>query len=175
MKRLIRYIIIFFLALSINNTLLAQEFIAPELEFTFELKVTIDPAMKIGTTARGERIILPITGGTFKGPKMKGVVLSGGADYQYLNKELGRTELEAIYTIKTDDNVLIHVRNIGIIYNPKEDNISTDADSSAFYFRAAPKFEAPVDSKYAWLNNAIFICKPVPQKDYISIQVWKVI
>lgn len=173
MKRLIKYIIIFFLAISFNN-LIAQEFIAPELEFTCELKVTIDPAMILGTTARGERIILPITGGTFEGPKMKGVVLSGGADYQYVNKELGRTELEAIYTIKTDNNVLIHVRNIGIIYNPNEDKISAAVNPTEFYFRAAPKFEAPVDSEYTWLNNAIFICKPVPQKDYISIQVWKV-
>lgn len=174
MNRVIKYII-FFLAISFHNTLLAQQFVAPKLEFTCELKVTIDPAMNLGTTARGERIILPITGGTFEGPKMKGIVLPGGADYQYANKDLGRTELEAIYTIKTDDDVLIHVRNMGIIYNPKEDKKSAVANSSEFYFMAAPKFEAPIDSKYAWLNNAIFICKPEGKNGYISIQVWKVI
>jgi len=173
MKKLFQYSVLFFLVISVK-TLSAQDFTPPELEFTCELKVTIDQAMNLGTTPRGERIILPISGGTFEGPKMKGVVLRGGADYQYVNKELGRTELEAIYTIKTDDDVLIHVRNIGIIYNPKDDKISTAAHSGDFYFRAAPKFEAPVDSKYAWLNNAIFICKPEGKKDYISIQVWRV-
>lgn len=172
---MIKNVIILFLAIGFTNTLFAQNFIAPELEFTCELKVTIDPAMTLGATAHGKRVILPITGGTFEGPKMKGVVLSGGADYQYVNKELGRTELEAIYTIKTDDDVLIHVRNIGIIYNPKEDKINAAANSHEFYFRATPKFEAPIDSKYAWLNNALFICKPVPEKDYISIQVWKIL
>ncbi|MDO3695564.1 DUF3237 domain-containing protein [Wenyingzhuangia sp. chi5] len=173
MNRVIRYIIIFFLTISYHN-FFAQEFVAPKLEFICELKVTIAPAKNLGITARGERIILPITGGTFKGPKMKGVVLSGGADYQYFNKELGRTELEAIYTIKTEDDVLIHVRNIGVIYNPKQDQVSSDAGLGEFYFRAAPKFEAPVDSRYNWLNNAIFICKPVPKNNYISIQVWRV-
>lgn len=171
----IRYVMLLFLILGVHITLFTQEYIPPELEFTCELKVTINLPMNLGETPRGERIIIPISGGTFEGPNMNGIILSGGADYQYANKELGRTALEAIYTIKTDDNVLIHVRNIGIIYNPEEDKISSDANSNAFYFRAAPKFEAPVDSKYAWLNNAIFICKPVPKKDYISIQVWKVL
>lgn len=30
----------------------------------------------------------------------------------------------------------------------------------SFYFRFAPKFEAPADSGYAWLNNALFVCAP---------------
>lgn len=171
----IRYVVFFFLLIFFNMTFLAQEFIEPELEFTCELKVTIDPPMTLGKTAHGERIIIPITGGTFEGPKMKGVILRGGADYQFVNKELGRTELDAIYTIKTDDNVLIQVRNVGLFVNPQELEGSHSGEMTKAYFRAAPKFEAPVDSKYAWLNNAIFICKPVPVKDYISIQVWKVL
>ncbi|HPR31978.1 MAG TPA: DUF3237 domain-containing protein, partial [Prolixibacteraceae bacterium] len=153
MSRMNRFIVLFILVLGFYNAVFAQEFVPPELEFICELKVSIDPALELGETARGKRVIIPINGGTFEGPKMKGVVLRGGADYQYVNSELGRTELEAIYSIKTDDDVLIHVRNIGIIYNPKEDKISSDANSRASYFRAAPKFEAPVDSKYAWLNN----------------------
>ena len=56
-----------------------------------------------------------ITGGTFEGPGLKGTIVNGGADYQ-LNAE-GRTELEAIYCIKTDDGIYIHVRNRGIIAN----------------------------------------------------------
>lgn len=152
----------------------AQGFNAPELEFTCELKVTIDPVMKLGPTSHGERIIIPITGGTFEGPKLKGTVINGGADYQYAHAD-GLTEIEAIYTIKTDDDVLIHIRNAGIIYTPEELRTGKSFDFSKVYFRAAPKFEAPTNSHYAWLNNAIFICKVVPQKDYVSIQVWKVL
>lgn len=166
-------LLILFLCLYVTD-ISSQEFVPPGLEFACELKVTIDPVMKLGKTARGERIIIPISGGTFEGPKMKGIVLRGGADYQYSDKEKGRTEIEAVYTIKTDDDVLIHIRNVGLIYSPPKVG-SENFDFSKVYFRAAPKFEAPTDSKYDWLNNAIFICKALPTKDYVSIQVWKVL
>lgn len=173
MKSLHLSILFFTCLLGLGTT--AQEYVAPALEFTCELKVTIDPAINLGETPHGKRVIIPISGGTFEGPNLKGTVLKGGADYQYVGMDGERTELDAIYTIKTDDNVYIHIRNVGILYTPKQKTDSNSSDSSNVYFRTAPKFEAPVDSKYAWLNNAIFICKPVLKKGYISIQVWKVI
>lgn len=172
------YGLILFLSL-FNTHLLAQVYVAPQLEFVCELKVTCDPGMTLGPTAHGLRLMVPITGGTFEGPKLKGVVLSGGADYQYSDRESGRTEIEAIYTIKTDDNVLIHFRNVGLSYIQEDlrDLMKKGEkfDLDKIYFRAAPKFEAPNDSKYDWMNNAIFVCKGVPNKEYVSIQVWKVL
>ena len=97
-------------------------------------------------------------------------IINGGADYQLANAQ-GRTELEAIYCIKTDDGVYIHVRNRGIIASGK------DADGKpTFYFRAAPQFEAPADSKYGWLNDALFVCAPEFSQQFqgIVLNVWKV-
>ncbi len=142
---------------------------APELEYVMELKVTCDAAFSCGNTSRGERVVIPITGGTFEGPQIKGVVLSGGADYQYVDAAHGRNEVEAIYCIRTDDGVNIHIRNCGLIVTGK------DADGNPqFYFRTAPKFEAPNDSKYNFLNNAIFVCTPGFGQGYISLKIWKV-
>ena len=166
-------LLIAFFFVTVSNKAISQDLVPPSLEFVCELKVTIDPAMRIGSTAHGDRIIIPITGGTFEGPKMKGTVLLGGADYQYSARGKGRTEIEAIYTVKTDDGIFIHIRNAGLIYSvPRPNNESSNINQ--FYFRAAPKFEAPSDSKYDWLNNALFICRGVPQQGYVSIQVWKV-
>lgn len=155
--------------------LLSQDYEAPGLEFVCELKVTTDTSLILGPTAHGTRIIIPITGGTFEGPLLKGTVLPGGADYQFADWEKGRTEIEAIYTIKTDDNVLIHIRNVGLFYVPEELRENGPWDDEKIYFRAAPRFEAPEDSRYNWMNNAIFICRGVPTADYVSIQVWKVL
>ena len=143
----------------------------PQLEFALQLKVTLGEAYTCGETQHGQRTIIPITGGTFEGPKIKGTIINGGADYQLNNKATGRTELEAIYCIKTDDGVNIHVRNRGIIANGKDDQ-----GNPTFYFKAAPQFEAPVDSKYAWLNNAIFVCQPDFSGGFkgIVLNVWKV-
>lgn len=136
----------------------------PELEFVCELKVTCDKAYSVGKTAHGERMVIPITGGTFEGPNLKGNVLCGGADYQLIDRDKGRTELEAIYSIRTDDGVTIHIRNKGLLCHTKE----------GFYFRTSPTFEAPNDGKYDWLNNAVFICEPEGKANYISLIVWKV-
>ena len=143
----------------------------PQLEFALQLKVTLGDSYDVGDTQHGQRIVIPITGGTFEGPAIKGTIISGGADYQLANKALNRTELEAIYSIKTDDGVYIHVRNRGIISSGK------DAQGNpTFYFKAAPQFEAPADSKYAWLNNSLFVCAPdfTQQFKGIVLNVWKV-
>jgi hypothetical protein len=143
---------------------------APELEFALQLKVTLGEAFSIDNTQHGRRTVIPITGGTFEGPNIKGTIISGGADYQLANAN-GRTEVEAIYCIKTDDGVYIHVRNRGIIANSKDAN-----GNPSFYFRCAPQFEAPADSRYAWLNNSLFLCAPDfdPSCKGIVLNVWRV-
>lgn len=143
---------------------------APQLEFALQLKVTLGEAFSIENTQHGRRTVIPITGGTFEGPQLKGTIVNGGADYQLANAQ-GRTELEAIYCIKTDDGVYIHVRNRGIIRGGQ------DADGKpTFYFRCAPQFEAPADSKYGWLNNSLFLCAPTFSSDFkgIVLNVWRV-
>ena len=142
----------------------------PQLEFALQLKVTLGQAFSIENTQHGRRTVIPITGGTFEGPGIKGTIINGGADYQLANAQ-GRTELEAIYCIKTDDDIYIHVRNRGIIAGGQ------DADGKpTFYFKAAPQFEAPADSKYGWLNNALFVCVPDFSQQFqgIVLNVWKV-
>ena len=143
----------------------------PKLEFALQLKVTLGEAYSCGETQHGRRTIIPITGGTFEGPNVKGTIINGGADYQIANTALNRTELEAIYCIKTDDGVNIHVRNRGIIANSKDAN-----GNPSFYFKAAPQFEAPADSKYAWLNNSLFVCAPEFSQEFkgIILNVWRV-
>ena len=141
----------------------------PQLEFAMQLRVTLGQAYGIDNTQHGRRTIIPITGGTFEGPHLRGTIVNGGADYQ-LNTET-RTELEAIYCIKTDDGTYIHVRNRGIIANGKDAN-----GNPSFYFRAAPQFEAPADSPYGWLNNALFVCAPEWSTSFqgIILNVWQV-
>lgn len=162
------------LAFTMNANAQVSEPEIPEalpMEFALQLKVTLGEAYSCGETQHGRRTIIPITGGTFEGPNIKGTIINGGADYQIANTAINRTELEAIYCIKTDDGVIIHVRNRGIICS------GTDAEGKpTFYFRAAPQFEAPADSKYAWLNNSLFLCAPSFSQGFqgIVLNVWRV-
>ena len=104
MKKILALLIIFTAAASVAR---AQNIEppypeGPGLEFVCELRVNCGPAYTVGKTAHGTRMVIPILGGTFSGPNMKGEILSGGADYQLVDQERGRNEIEAIYSIKTD-------------------------------------------------------------------------
>lgn len=171
-----KFLIALFLFVS-YQTISQNTIEAPKLEFVCELKIKLKPAIIVGETPKGLRRIIPITGGSFEGPIIKGEILDGGADWQIVRKD-GVAELEAHYQIKTDDGVVIYVKNVGMRVATPEvaarigrgEQVST----SEYYFRAVPKFEAP-EGKYAWMNNTIFICTGERNPDNVSIKVWKVL
>ena len=150
---------------------------SPSLEFVCELKVKISSPYIVGETPHGLRRIIPIVGGTFEGPKMKGEILNGGADWQIVRKD-GVAELEAHYQLKTDDGVIIYIKNVGLrVATPEvaaRIGRGEPVSPSEYYFRTVPKFEAP-QGKYEWLNHAIFICKGIRNPDHVVVQVWKVL
>ena len=171
MKSVCLWFAMFLMAISARAQIQApSEAETPQLEFALQLHVTLGAAYTVGETPHGRRMVIPITGGTFEGPGIKGTVINGGADYQLAKGN--RTELEAIYSIKTDDGVYIHVRNRGIIRMGGEDR---EAQPS-FYFKCAPTFEAPEDSRYSWLNNTLFLCQPSSsgKPGGITLNVWRV-
>lgn len=135
----------------------------PQLRFVCDLHVTLAAAIDVGDVPTGRRTIIPITGGTFEGPEMRGEVVSGGADYQ-LHVQ-GQSQLHALYSLRTDDGTNILVDNRCVV----------STTEGAPYFFTSPRFEAPLDSPYAWLNRAVFVCRPVGfAADAIRLRVWRV-
>jgi hypothetical protein len=85
---------------------------APQLEFMFEAEVLLAPRVDVGGTAFGQRGYIPIIGGTFSGPAIKGKVVPGGWDWQ-LQTSAGCSSLHADYFLQTDDGVMFNVVNHG--------------------------------------------------------------
>jgi hypothetical protein len=166
-----KILFLFFMSITLSH---AQK--APALDFFCELKVKLDPALIVGETPHGTRRIIPIIGGTVEGPKIKGEILNGGADWQILRAD-GVTELEAHYQFRTDDGTLIYVKNTGIRAATPEIAArlakGEKVDANEYYFRAMPKFDAP-KGKYDWVNNSLFVCTGERLPDYVLIRVWKV-
>ncbi|GAB3014641.1 DUF3237 domain-containing protein [Spirosoma pulveris] len=150
---------------------------APGLSFVGQLNVKIGPAYVVGETPHGIRRIIPILGGTIEGPGLKGEILPGGSDWQVVRKD-GVAELEAHYQFKTDDGVIIYIKNSGLrVATPDvaaRIGRGEQVSPSEYYFRAIPKFEAPA-GKYDWMNNAIFVCTAFRNPENVVIQVWKVL
>jgi hypothetical protein len=168
-----KILLVFFLFLSYMSS--AQQ--APSLEFFCELTVKLDPALVVGETPHGTRRIIPIIGGTVQGPTLKGEIIRGGADWQIVRKD-GVAELEAHYQFKTDDGVIIYIKNIGMRVATPEVAAriakGEKVDPSQYYFRAIPKFEAPA-GKYEKINNAIYVCTGERLPDAVLIKVYKVL
>ena len=116
----------------------------PRVEFAFEERVTLDPAVVLGNTALGHRQYIPITGGTVAGPKLKGHVLPGGHDFQLTYSASDCTQLSADYFLKADDGTVIHVFNEGLACPGGQRNL----------FR--PRLEAPKGA-HEWLTHATFV------------------
>lgn len=118
----------------------------PALEFAFEETVTLDADVPVGPTALGTRNIVPITGGTFEGPGIRGTIMGGGWDWQ-LRRADGCLQIKADYMLRTDDGAVINVVNTGVSCRAKDPNAVV---------RTHPVFEAP-QGKYDWLSQGCFI------------------
>jgi len=101
-----------------------------------------DP-IPLGKSPAGDRRIIPITGGKFAGPKLKGIIMPGGEDAQF-DRSDGVTVFEARYWLKTDDGAIIKVVNRAL------------SDRANNYLRTHPEFEAPT-GQHDWLNRALFV------------------
>jgi len=149
----------------------------PLLEAIFAAHVLVGAPLTVGDVGKGTRRIVPITGGEFSGPDMRGTVLPGGADWQVLRSD-GVAELEARYTMQTADGALIYVRNQALCHGPPDVMAALAAGRpvapGSYYFRGATFFEVAAE-RYAWLGKCIVLCAGEREPDAVHLQFYKVL
>jgi hypothetical protein len=106
------------------------------------LRLTTAATEEIGATSHGRLSIFPITGGSFEGERLRGIVL-GGADWVIAGAD-GTFELDLRLTLETDDGALIHMTFTGV------------RDDANHYFRTLPRFETAAP-KYSFLNRLLAV------------------
>lgn len=114
-------------------------------ELVMTLHVELGEALPVGRVPAGELTIIPIVGGSFEGPHLRGRVLCGGADW---NTRLSALESHvcARYWIRTDDGYVIAVHNEGRLR----------ADAPPDTPQTTPVFQCDADGLYADLNSGLF-------------------
>jgi hypothetical protein len=149
----------------------------PQLEFALELRVSVDEPAALGARAGSIRRTVAITGGTFEGPLLRGRVLPGGADWQWIEDD-GLAFLDAHYAIETEDGIRIEVRNAGVRSGPadvmKRLAVGEPVPAADYYFRTTPRFDPP-EGKYGWLRRHVFVGSGERYRDLVVLRVWKVL
>lgn len=148
----------------------------PKLTLALTLRVKVGPPMEVGDVPRGRRRIIPILGGTFEGPNIRGTVLPGGADWQIVRAD-GLAELDTRYALQTNRGSLIYIQNAGMRHARPEVTkkllAGQDVEPSQVYFKTVPTFETSAP-ELQWLTRAIFVGTGERHPTEVVIRVWKV-
>jgi len=148
---------------------------APALTLAFTLHVQVGPPMELGEVPAGRRRIIPILGGTFDGPLLRGKVLAGGADWQIVQPD-GLAKLDTRYALQTEDGKLIYIQNAGLRHASPEVTkkllAGEPVDPSQVYFKTVPTFETAAPD-LQWLTRSIFVGTGERYPTEVVIRVWR--
>ncbi|KAK1910621.1 hypothetical protein P3342_008500 [Pyrenophora teres f. teres] len=113
----------------------------PTMTLIYSMEAKLGERFSLGSVPSGEeRIVIPIVGGTFKGPRLSGKVLNLGADWRLTDAQ-GAIRPDARYNIQTDDGSFIYVMTEGLPPGPDGRTMLRG------------KFETSTNGTAAWLND----------------------
>ena len=138
---------------------------ASELQSEFLLDLTIDAASphEVGPPGAG-RLVVPIAGGSFEGPRLKGTIVPPAGDW-ILERTDGSRVLDVRALLQTEDAQTIFVSWRGVAY--------TQADGRLFA-RILPMFETQ-SATYSWLNDVVGVGLYLPAPGKIRYRVFRIL
>jgi hypothetical protein len=132
----------------------------PRLTLVYRLEATLGQPLDLGERPQGIRRIVPLTGGTFTGPELRGRLLAGAsADWQTVLAD-GTALGDIRYTLQTDGGELLYVQSRSVRHGSPEVlarlAAGADVDASEYTFRTSTQIETAA-ARLDWLNKGVFI------------------
>ena len=142
----------------------------------FTLHAELDAILRFGPTPYRDRRVIGIRGGTVDGPRLKGRVLPGGADWQIVRAD-GAADIQARYTIESENGGHILVTSEGLRHGPPEvmDRLARgeNVDPALYYFRTVMRFET-AEPSLAWLNTILALARGRREPRAVRLDVYEV-
>jgi hypothetical protein len=143
----------------------------------FEAEVELAEILHLGRTPVGDRRVINILGGAFRGERLAGRVRPGGADWQIVRAD-GAADLDARYTLETDGGALVLVESRGLRHGPPDVLARLAAgqalDPATYYFRTALRFET-ADPTLDWLNRILAIAIGARRPNAVDLRVFEIL
>ena len=132
----------------------------PALRLLADLSVDVGTPLEVGEVpGQGQRRLIPILGGTVRGPHWQGRILPGGTDFQLI-AGARLALLEARYVIETDAGERIYVENRALRSGPPALIArlarGEPVDPALVYFRCTPRFEVSAPA-LRWMMERLFV------------------
>jgi hypothetical protein len=131
-----------------------------DAELLYEITCELGTPQPIGAGPHGNRAVIPVLGGRFEGPRMRGVIAAPPGGEWGLTRADGVGRLDVRMTLRTDDDAFILVQYTGLMHGSPEamQRAMTrgDSDGSDYFLRTTPSFETG-HAKYAWLNRVVAV------------------
>lgn len=139
---------------------MTTELPSPTLALIYRLEANLAAALELGETARGRARIVPLAGGTFKGPELNGVLVPGAsADWQTVLAD-GTALGDIRYTLQTDAGHLLYVQSRSVRHGPPEVLArlarGDEVAPSEYTFRTSTQIETAAP-ELDWLNKGVFV------------------
>lgn len=153
------------------------EIAVPTLEWVLSLHVLIEPADDLGACTDGQRSNYRITGGHFEGLNVRGDVLAGGADF-YLQRGDGVGELDARYSLRSDQGEWINIHNLGLITLSERGRTQVAQGlwpiaEEDYHCSCTPRFQV-ASGRLDWLTRSVMIGKvSYPAVDRVTIHCYR--
>lgn len=129
-------------------------------QWLLTLHVQVGVPHNIGAVPHGTRRTVPLTGGYFEGPRLRGIILPGSSADWLLLRADGVLELDFRATLRTHDGALISMRSFGLRHGPAEVMAALGrneaVDPAHYYFRTTARFQTGHPT-YAFLNRLVAV------------------
>ena len=160
-----------------NRDMMSNPLPEPRLTKIYRLEAALGEPLDLGETPSGHRRIVPLTGGTFRGPELQGKLLPGAsADWQIILPD-GTALGDVRYTLQTERGDVLYVQSRGVRHGNAEVlarlGRGEDVDASEYTFRTSTKIECAA-ADLAWLNKGVFISVAGRQPGGVIYEVYLV-
>ena len=141
------------------NKMASAQTPASQLESTYLMELALDVADQLDA---GHTRIAPVTGGSFSGPRVKGTVRDGGADW--ITQVSGHSSLDVRITLDTDDGAVIYMTYNGVVAR----------NDIGLYWRVTPVFNT-ASEKYDWLSHIVCVGKSKQLEGKVAYDIFEIL
>jgi len=147
------------------------------VEFLMRVAADVGELMTMGGGPLGERRVVAITGGSFDGPRLRGTIVPGGADWQIARAD-GVLDIDARYALRTADGALIRVVSQGYRHGPPEVlealGRGEDVPPEKYFFRTVLRFETGA-ADLQWLNRTLAVASAQRKARQVLLEVYQLL